>query len=283
MMNTLSRKSIKELSDYFGIDFLDKPTFQETKGKKKDCDLYVADIHAPFHHRELVAKTIVDNRDCDEVWVLGDTFDFYSRSFFRKRYDISFAWEFAEGYKILRHLAKTFRRVNVMITNHDQRSAKYIYDNVPKELLPFCRVNIVEELIELMPNVHIRKQKICQGKREIEYLYQNKNVIYSHVEDSSSAISLTAQKVEQQIRKWEKFYGLTEYDSIIQAHNHQSGKVRLGNKFLYQIPCLIDISQLAFDYVFSGKLNGNPPALGYIRAYKTNGKFDPYRSHITDY
>jgi len=70
---------------------------------------------------------------------------------------------------------------------------------------------------------------------------------------------------------------------LLQAHNHQSAKVRFGSKWLYQIPCLIDISQPAFDYVFSGKLQGNPPALGYVvlKKYK-DGSFNPKASYIVD-
>ena len=71
---------------------------------------------------------------------------------------------------------------------------------------------------------------------------------------------------------------------VLQAHNHQSAKVRFGDKFLFQIPCLIDTSQPAFDYAFSGKLQGNPAALGYISLIKnSDGSIDPKRTQIIDY
>lgn len=286
MITSLSKQAKAQFGDYFGIDLFSIPRFDERlkKRKRNEADLYMADIHAPFHHREYVAKTIRDNEDCQKVWILGDIFDFYSRSFFRKKYDVSFAYEFREGWNVVCALANRFEEVNIMLTNHDQRHAKYIYDNVPKELLGFCATNLVEALLSLIKNVRIRKQKLNASKRLIEYLYQNGNVVFSHAELSASNVGLTVQKLEGLLQKWGGVYDLKPYDAIIQAHNHQSAKVRFGSKFLYQIPCLIDVNELAFDYVFNGKIMGNPPALGYIRAYKdASGKFDPINSHITDY
>lgn len=84
---------------------------------------------------------------------------------------------------------------------------------------------------------------------------------------------------------WAKAMNLGEYDGIIQAHNHTSCKIKSGNnRFLFQIPCLIDIDSPAFNYVFNGKIQGHPPALGYILLYEneTETAFDLLNSHVID-
>jgi len=65
--------------------------------------------------------------------------------------------------------------------------------------------------------------------------------------------------------------------------NGREKEVRYGDKYLFQIPCLIDASKPSFNYAFSGKLQGNPPALGYIVLNKNkDGSFNPNSSYIVD-
>ena len=276
-----SKKQLKTYSDFFEWDFTRKP---EAFSGRKDTtkDLLIADVHAPFHHKELYKQTIEDNMDAQNLWIAGDWWDFYSKSFYRKTHHIDFHVEFREAFALLWKLSDKFEKINLMLSNHDMRFMKWMFDNIPSQALPFTDYMFVERILKTIPNLKIIKQT-SDRERQIGYIHQHKNMILSHIEMSRKNVGQVVQEICKELFRWEDAFRLRKYDMLLQAHNHQSAKVRFGSKWLYQIPCLIDISQPAFDYVFSGKLQGNPPALGYVvlKKYK-DGSFNPKASYIVD-
>jgi hypothetical protein len=176
------------------------------------------------------------------------------------------------------------RRNGRAIICGNSRFEKWLYDNVHPEALEFCNTKITENILTCIPNLELLSQPV-NSHREIGYIIQVKNVIFTHIEKSNIDITKTVQEIDKYFARWGRTFNLNDFDGIIQAHNHSSGKVRLGDKFLFQIPCLIDISSFAFDYVFSGKAIGNPPALGYIVLIKDKdnpNKYDLKKTVITD-
>ena len=158
--------------------------------------------------------------------------------------------------------------------NHDGRLSRFIYNNTPPEIASLCHNHLLEELIELIPNIEIIQHKI--DNREIGYLYQYKNILFSHIEKSSSIRGRVVQLIHEQIQgKWKKLYKIKDYDCLMQAHNHIANIDWTDDTCLIQMPCLIDITQSAFDYVFNGKFQGNPPALGYLTGIEKNNYIDP--------
>jgi hypothetical protein len=271
MKRFLTKEGVEHFSEFFDIDFLS--TYIPPK-RQSGIGLYVADLHLPFGHKKLINKTVSDNKNAESLYILGDLFDMYSMSHYRKTMYKTFKEEFREAYLEFSAIAKMFPKVKLQIANHDGRFAKWLYDNSPKEMIPFCHYNIIEELITLLPNVEIVSQKI--QTREVGYLYQYKNVIFTHIEKSSIVGMKVVSDIHSQLQaKWKKLYNLKDYDVLIQAHNHSAGTLWVDNVLLIQIPCLIDITEKAFDYVFDGKFKGNPPALGYVTAYETNNRIDP--------
>ena len=277
-----SKKQLKKLSDFFEWDFLRKP--EEFKGNKNpNKDLLIADTHYPFHHKELLQQTIEENQDAQNLWIAGDWFDFYSKSHYRKQISIDFKTEFREGFSGLWKLSDKFDKIFIMMSNHDMRFTKWIYDNSPVDIIEFVDYNLPQKLIKTIPNLRIVKQQIGRD-RNIGYIHQHKNMILTHVELSRKDVGKTVQDITKELFRWEENFRLNKYDMVLQAHNHQSAKVRFGDKFLFQIPCLIDTAQPAFDYAFSGKLQGNPAALGYISLIKnSDGSIDPKRTQIIDF
>jgi hypothetical protein len=279
-MLKLNGEAMAHFGDYFNLDFVYEPTKLAKKDPTKD--LAIADVHAPFHHEELLDKAINDNLDAENLIIAGDFWDFYSKSYFRKTADIKFEYEFAVGYRLLRELSYKFKKVYLMLSNHDERFKKHIFNNVPTDLLNFCHYNIVEDIIKkTLPNVIIAKQRVNHCNREVGYIKQIKNIVFTHIEKSNKDITKTVQELSKDFVRWGGYFNLKDYDMIIQAHNHQSGRVKYGDLTLCQIPCMIDISKPAFDYVFNGKIIGNPPALGYM-VLRKNGKYDPKKSYIVD-
>ena len=276
----ITEEGKKGFEEFFGISFKPLPKVKHKKNPLKR--LMIADIHAPAHNDKVLKQAVADNLDCKDVVIVGDVWDFYSKSFFRKRKDIPFRDEFRQGYYILQWLASQFDTVYLQLANHDARFKKFMFDNVTPELLKYCHSDILEEFIGFIPNVKIIKQKI-EGNRELEYLYQDHNCVYTHIEVSGADVTKAVQEISKKLFKWHNTYKLKNYDMIVQAHNHSSGKIRVGDLFLFQIPCMIDIGNEAFSYVFDGKLKGSPPSIGYmIGILDKDGNYDPKKSYIVD-
>jgi len=276
-----SKKQLEIYSKFFEWDFTKVP--EEFKGKKNpNKDLLIADVHAPFHHKELFKQTIDDNLDAQNLWIAGDWWDFYSKSFYRKTQHIDFHIEFREAFAQLWKLSDKFDKIYLMLSNHDMRFTKWMYDNVPSEALAFTDSTFQRRILQVIPNLKVVEQT-TDRERKVGYVFQHKNMVLTHIEMSRKNVGQVVQEVCKELHRWEDAFRLKKYDMLLQAHNHQSAKVKYGSKFLYQIPCLVDIAQPSFDYVFSGKLQGNPPALGYVVLNKfEDGSFDPKKSYIVD-
>ena len=89
-------------------------------------------------------------------------------------------------------------------------------------------------------------------------------MVFAHAEISSIILTQPVQKLKPKLDEWDTYMNLNGYRVLIQAHNHQCGMVQVGDKILYQIPCMIDLDKIAFDYVFNGRMAGRLPALGYM-------------------
>lgn len=271
-MRRLTDDAIDEFSNFFGVNFL--KSFIPKKSKDSKKMLILADLHFPFHNQKLLNETIKKNKDADILLIAGDIFDMFDMSPFRKTMYMPFKEEFGRAFKLLQDLCLEFPQVKIMLTNHDKRPYKRLYDSVLPNLLKFCHTNLLEELIGLIPNLSIISQNALG--RDIGYLAQEKNIIFTHIEKSNIDISKTVQEIYKTIKlKWEEAYKLKPYNIVMQAHNHSAGQVWMNNTLLAQIPCLIDISAPAFDYVFDGKARGNPPALGYATIRLDGSIYEP--------
>ena len=271
-MRRLTNEAVEEFSNFFDVNFL--KTFIPKKPKGNGKMLILADLHFPFHNEKLLRETIAKNKDADLLFIAGDIFDMFDMSPYRKTMYLPFKEEFGRAMRRLQELCTHFPKVKIMLTNHDKRPYKRLYDSVLPNLLEFCHKDLLEELIGLTPNLEIIGQNALG--REIGYLAQEKNIVFTHIEKSNTDIAKTVQEIYKTIKlKWEEAYKLKPYDIVMQAHNHSAGWVWMNNTKLAQIPCLIDISRPAFDYVFDGKAKGNPPALGYATIQLDGSKYDP--------
>lgn len=275
-MRRLTDNAVQEFSDFFGVNFLQ--TFKPIKSKQTGKTLILADLHFPFHNQKLLDKSVEMNSDADQLIIAGDIFDMFDMSPYRKTMYMPFKEEFSRAMTHLHWLCRQFPVVKIMLTNHDKRPYKRLYDNIIPSLLKFCHTNLLEELIELIPNLSIISQKALG--RDIGYIAQDKNMVFTHIEKSNIDITKTVQEIHKTIKiKWEEAYNLKPYNILLQAHNHSAGQVWMNSVKLAQIPCLIDIKSSAFDYVFDGKAKGNPPALGFTTV-QGNGKYDPNSLYI---
>ena len=274
------KEILKRYGNFFEIDFF-RP-YKTRKGKTISKDVALADVHSPFHNKDIFELVLDDTKNFEDMFIVGDWWDFYSKSFYRKQASIEFPKEFRQGFFLLQRVAERYDNVYLMLSNHDNRFKKWIFDNVPSDLIDFTDYQVIENLIGTIPNVTIVKQQ-TRSARKIDYVYKHKNVVFTHVEKSNIDITKTVQEIEKSFARWGGYYNLGEYDGVIQAHNHSSGRVKYGDKILMQIPCLIDVDAVAFDYAFNGKIQGNLSALGYCVLHKDKGGYDMRKSYIVDF
>lgn len=276
----LTNKSLEHFSEFFNYDFLNIPERKYDNSLDTNKQDWIGDVHNPYGIKDY--EDLFGERKANDLIILGDFIDYLSVSRFPKRSQKipTPEYEFRKGFESLLKLSQKYNNIYLMMSNHDNRLDKYMYDNVPEKLIKFCHIGITKDLLNLIPNVRI----VCQKNgREVSHIWQYKDVVFTHFEKSSIDIGKPVQEIDKYLHKWKEVYKLKPYNVIVQAHNHSSAYVRLGSKRLYQIPCLIDIDQVAFDYVFSGKPQGTPPVIGYIQAEFTNNKFDFNKSRIIEF
>jgi predicted phosphodiesterase len=258
---------------YKTIGVKETPFVKKARKRNPNKMLVLADIHAPYHNDKMVNDAINSNRDASRLMIVGDGVDLYSASHFRKTKNVDIGQELGMGFEFLKSVAEEFDEVYLMLANHDQRLRKYMYDHVPNELLPFIKLDFLEILLKQIPNLKIVKQKTI-GSRKIDFIYKHNDVVFSHAEVSSIILTQPVQKIKPKLDEWDTYMNLDGYKVLIQAHNHQCGMVQVGDKILYQIPCMIDLDQIAFDYVFNGRMAGRMPAFGYMVLNFVNDKVD---------
>ena len=278
----LNQNEKDELNEYFKYNFF--LPFKSVKHyKNPNKMLVIADMHLPFHHQKYFTQTINDNLDCLNLYIVGDAFDFYSMSRFRKIRTINLRDELPPAYDEFKNMCKHFETVYYMAANHDYRPAKYLYDNVPNELLYLVKTDIVMDLIKLIPNVKLVTQQTI-GARQLNYIHQLNDVVFSHVEISSVVKNKPVQDIYRKLRtEWEYNYNIKNYKAIIQGHNHTCGWISVDGCRLYHIPSLINIDAQAFDYVYDGRLRGCSPSLGYMVITWDNNKIDLNKTYIYEW
>ena len=264
-------ETLEHFSEFFGMDFAAELNFKPPKMPKLNNAMVFNDVHAPFEKESALEEVL--KKKADRAIIVGDWFDMFAMSHFKKRVNppIDFKWEFKEAYLKLIKVCKHFPVVYLMLTNHDMRWDKYIYDHATPDILPFCRTGILRELLKLIPNLEIVGQK---NGREINYAWQYKDVLFTHAEKSAMQDSKILEDIERYMHSWREVYKLKPYNAIIQAHNHRAAYMNFSGKHCYLAPCMIDIDKTAFDYVFDGKIRGKPPVIGYMEIGFTNDKFD---------
>lgn len=278
-MHKFTKQTLERFSEFFKIDFLKIPEKKFNKKLNSNSIDIIADVHIPFNKDNY--ENLIEDRGAGKLIIVGDFIDFISVSRFPKRSQSlpTPEYEFMKAFESLLLLSKRYNNIYIIMSNHDNRLDKYLYNNVSDKLIKFCYIGITEDLISLIPNVKVVSQ---HNGRKIPYVWQFKDIIFTHFEKSNIDIGKPVIEIDKFLNKWAYIYKLKHYNVIMQAHNHSSAYIRMGNKRLYQIPCFIDIDKTAFDYVFNGKPQGNPPIIGYIQTEISNNVMSYNRTRIIE-
>lgn len=282
----LTKNKLKKFSDLFDIDLIE--ISRDKKKYNKDLDksktIVECDLHAPFTDIELVRKTF--NENANNCMIIGDLLDNYSTSRFVKRTldNINPINEFARTIRLVIDICSHFNNVYYLEGNHCQRLAKKLFEVIPLDLLPFfeeSHFNILREILDIIPNLHLVSLK--SNGREYSFLYQDNDILYSHVEKSYKDTGKTVLEVNKMLlADWYGELNLKPYKCLIQAHTHRSAYYpNEGGRTLIQMPAMIDKKSYAFDYAYSSNFRGKPAVNGYYVLYK-DGKnnFNAEKSYL---
>lgn len=191
-------------------------------------DLYFADLHAPYNHKDAIAFLRAVNLEYNpnRIFSLGDELDNHRLGFWPSDltlYDAS--TELIKGRKVIREVAKMFPEVQCVESNHTSRV--YRAGN---------KANIVDELLPSYLKLLDIEDCNWTWENEIHIKVKGKSTVLIH--NAGTNVFLTSQR-----------YGC----SLVAGHIHTKQKIEYwqsptGRSFGMQVGCLCDDSSPAYKY-----------------------------------
>ena len=243
-----------------------QPTWSDTVDPSKT--LVLADIHEPYAHGRVLDEAL-KHKDAHTVLVAGDIGDYYSKSRFRKDRQQSFKEELAAVFYRLEWLATHWRRVIVMLGNHDNRPEKYLLGRVDNEvdLLVLTELNTLRMLASYFDNVEVVRSQLSPDI-EISHVFQYGDVVLTHAEITRAQETATLERIETQLHRWQDRLRLKPWRVVMQAHNHGAMKLTKGDQLWFMLPCAMDPLSVGASYIWNARMWGTPPAAGITLLYQ---------------
>ena len=280
-------KLTKHLEDY-NKQFLENlglsyPYYQQkNKFRKvtKDKVMVLADLHEPYTNDKLFKEMFEADGDCETCIVAGDIGDFYSKSRFRKQRLVSFKEELRSVFMRMEWLSIHFKYVKIQVGNHDNRAEKKFQELLgdTADLLFLTENNLLKRLASFFDNIEIVGTTLLTNDNsfniDLTHIWQFGDIIFTHAEISATQESAILTRISQQLFRWKKDFGLKNYKIIMQGHNHTALLQYKGDEVWVLLPCMANKKSLGFGYIYSSRLMGNPPQIGYTTLLQVNGVTD---------
>ena len=244
-----------------------------------DDVLVLADLHEPYGNQAVFNEVEESQKDCGVLIVAGDVGDYYSKSRFRKNRAVDFSQEVRAIFSRLEWMATHWRTVKVMIGNHDNRPEKQLADLLPPDLLILTEQNLLEHLASNFDNIEVVGTQLDHSDIWLSHYYLYNDCLFTHAEISRAQKTATLERVSNQTRKWAETIGLGEYRAIFQGHNHQDMRTKVGPEYWFMIPTASNPYSVGMEYIYSARIQGDPPVCGYTRLRFEGGRLDYNRSH----
>lgn len=241
--------------------------------------LVLADPHEPYGNERVFEICETNEKHCGSVVVPGDVGDYYSKSRFRKTRNQSFQDEVRAVFRRLEWLATHWKKVYVMIGNHDNRPEKLIADSTPVDLLILTERNLLGRLVSYFDNIELVGTQLDHTDINLTHIWQYRDVIFTHGELSRAQKTAALIYVSTYLRNWKTYMGLKPYRVIAQAHNHQSMKTMEGDEVHIMLPTASDPLSIGMEYIYSSRMIGKPPAIGYSRFVFSGDELDVNQTH----
>jgi len=270
----------KDFLEYFNIPFPYEAPKPEWGDTDSDKILVLSDLHEPYGNESVYSEAL-NHKDAGTLVIPGDIGDYYSKSRFRKTKHVIFKDEVRAVFYRLEWMSRHWRSIKIMIGNHDNRPEKTIaglFDG-NADLLILTEQNLLKRLASYFENIEVVGTQIEGTGIGLTHIYQHGDIIFTHGEMSHTRKEMTLAKVSEYLYKWKRVLGLKPYTVIAQAHNHQELKTSEGTERWFMLPTASDPYSLGFEYIFSSRMYGRPPKVGYSVFYQKDGVTDYNKSH----
>jgi hypothetical protein len=243
--------------------------------------LVVADLHEKYAHDVMLRRMKDMHHDAGTVVVDGDLGDFYSKSRFRKRKYVSFEDECRAVFARMAWFQKYWRKTYIVLGNHDDRPEKKIADILggagEADLLELTERNLLKRMSLFFPNIEVVGTTLYTHEGQdihMSHVWQYKDIVFTHSEISRKQPTATMELISNWLLRWRDVVGLRPFRVIVQAHNHFALKTQMGNELWIMTPCAAYTKSEGFEYVFSPRMVGHPPVVGYTVIRNKEGKTD---------
>lgn len=279
---TLLEKQDQKLFNFMGLgDSYRRPASKWTKSDAKK-NLVLSDPHEPYGNEGVYRVVETQHKDADTLIIPGDLSDYYSRSRFRKTRHVKFSDELRATFLRLEWLATHWKRVFIMMGNHDNRPEKQIaqlFDgNV--ELQIMTEQNLLTRLASYFDNVEVVGTQLDSTDVYLTHIWQYGDIIFTHAEKSMAQKSALMGKISEQLHRWTPRLNLKPFKVIAQGHNHTAMKQVMGGETWFLLPTASNPESIGFEYIYSPRMIGDPPCVGYSIMYQDRGETDTNNSNF---
>lgn len=247
--------------------------------------LVLPDIHAPYHHPQMLADAIEANRSADICVVMGDISDSYALSRFDKTHRAPIDEEIRQVEIILQTLSSTFPEVRIIRGNHDARLERQLTARLND--LEFLRaikymtggtLDFVQAAARRFPNVQVCGVAASDGQYA-DWMMVLGDVVLLHAEKFSRVPGSALRSIHEWLADNERMLRLpADWRVVVQAHTHQLGVFPYGShRLLVECGCLCQTP----GYAVSARVGGRPQRRGYVTFDLVDGKCDVNSVRLT--
>jgi predicted phosphodiesterase len=269
-----------KIFEFMGIPTPYKRPDSRWKTANPEKILSIADMHEPYGNELVYAECELKHKDADILIVPGDLGDYYSKSRFRKTKHVSFRDELRSVFYRMEWMSTHWKRVRIMIGNHDNRPEKQIADAFcdSPELLIVTEQNLLKRLATNFDNIEIVGTQI-DGGPTLTHVWQYGDIVFTHAERSMTQKSALMGGLSQQLFRWKDRLGLKPYRFICQGHNHFDLKMTMGGEVWMLLPTASNPYSIGMEYAWSTRFVGDPVVVGYSIFHQSGGETDSNNSY----
>ena len=207
---------------------------------------------------------------------------FYSKTHFRKTGHEDFSYELKKLFDYFEWLSTHWKRVTVLLGNHDNRAEKKISDELDSDMLWMVEMNLIEYVSSFFDNIEVVGESVKDenGSFSLKFLWQYGDILFTHIERSQKQSSSLLSNIEDSLYKWASTFGLNGFRWIVQGHNHRFDLSYNGAHFLALVPMAANLTGTGLQYVLQPSMRGVPPVTGYFVFFQKDGITDFNQSRV---
>jgi len=245
----------------------------------------IGDLHVPFHEPDMLADFIAREAPRTDLLVInGDLSDAYALSRFLQYEHMPFRDEWAIVGAVLNGLAGHFRKILLILGNHDAR--------LEKQLLQRCTGDIVEAvrfmtggplcpltaLAARYPNITVAQHQI-PGGHAADWFTVIGDAWIGHPEKFSVVPGGALRSLEQALESHGEEWGMARARVIVMGHTHQRARFSWREKELVEPGCLCRVQ----GYQVTPKIGTTRQRRGYLTFTQVKGRTDLNTLTLFDY